>query len=728
MYYLPIILVFYERRLLVMKNKLLLTVTSLLLASALVACGTKSGGGNTPTPEPPTPEPPTPEPPAPTIADWPADFKPTVQALLEAFEWTDALPGIADGTEYDSYGGVDYGMFEIVVATDAESKVAPMLASYQENLLNANFTEIGEDEYGDMHYASPNGQYDVGPWSGLDAQSPGNFVVIDVAPYVAPVTEWPAEQIADIFEENDATLYDVPAFAAANATFKATTYLYYGIFPVAAQVDIIGVTADEITTYLGTTLPGANWEVAEDQGLATKVFESLEGVATIQFGQTSETAFSVLIPFGLSPIPSETWPTADVAAIVEGIAAGSETVVPACDGGTSYTVYKDSGTIYVVAEESLLATYAGVLTTASWTPVDGLQNTYDAPAEDIRIALSYDTEYGELAIKISAVPSWNQVAAEAAAIVEVLAPSSTTVIPGLPGGTRYSVWHDADYAAKNGEGEIDVYGVVADLLTAYTTILGTANWTPGAGENTFISPNEDILIELAKGSTWLEIYIRAYEKPTSVWPAESVAAALGEEVTDTLPAFEGECEGFNFLSDAYGTAVMVTVGEGNEEAAITAYQATLTTAGYTFNEEDQYYHSANDQIIVEVYEGTSGSITIAFMANPHTSEFPLNKVNAFLNEYDLGFTLTQGLPDASGDGYTLSIGSYYGYHYMVVTVNGNQLDSYVAALTPIVTGAGYELNEEYSDETFYDFVNEDEHEVQIEYNADDDTTDVVFFE
>ena len=274
----------------------------------------------------------------------------------------------------------------------------------------------------------------------------------------------------------------------------------------------------------------------------------------------------------------------------------------------------------------------------------------------------------------------------------------------------------------------DCYGVSADLLAAYTTILGTANWTPGAAENTFISPNEDILIELAAKSSWLEIYIRAYEKPAPVWPAESVAAALGDEVTDTLPAFEGECEGFNFLSDAYGTAVMVTVGEGNEEAAITAYQGTLTTAGYKFNEEDEYYYSANNQILVDVYKGTSGSITIAFMANPHSSEFPLNKVNAFLTEYDLGFTLTQGLPDASGEGYTLTTGVYYSYHYMVVTVNGNQLDSYVAALTPIVTAAGYELDEENSDETFYDFVNEDYHEVQIEYNADKDTTDVVFFE
>lgn len=712
-----------------MKNKILLTVTSLLLASALVACGTKSGGGgNTPTPEPPTPEPPTPpEPPAPEVVDWPEAFRPTVQALLEALEFTDALPGIADGTDYETYGGADYGMFEIVVYTDAENKVAPMLASYQENLLNAKFTEIGEDEYGDMHYASPNAQYDVCPWSGLTAQQPGNFVVIDVMPYEAPVTEWPAEQIADIFEENEATLYDVPAFAAANATFQATTYLYYGIFPVAAQVDIVGATADEITTYLGTTLPGANWEVAEDQGMATKVFESLEGVATIQFGQTSATTFSVLIPFELDPIPSATWPTADVAAIVEALVPGSETVVPACEGGSSYLVYSDSGYIYVTAEESLLATYAGVLTTAGWTPVSGSQNTYDSPAKDIRIALSYDSEYGELAIKVSAVPGWNQVAADAAAIVEALATGSTTVIPGLPGGTKYDVWHDAEYATKYGEGEIDVYGVSANLLTAYTTILGTAGWTDGAAENTFISPNEDILIELAAKSSWLEIYIRAYEKPAPVWPADDIAEALGNEVTDTLPAFEGECEGFNFLSDAYGTAVMVTVGVGNEEAAITAYQTTLTTAGYEL-EIDGLYHSANDQIVVEVYVGTPGSITIDFQVNPWEKEFPLTELNTFLETYNLGFQLTTALPDAAGFGYLCQQTTMYGYNVFIITVMGNQLDAYNEALVPLLTAAGYTLDDDYSDENNYCYLNDDWAEVDIQYSAAAGATRIVFWE
>jgi hypothetical protein len=711
-----------------MKNKLLLTMTSLLLASALVACGTKKGDDKPVDPTPVDPDVP-PTPPAPTVEDWPADFKPDVEELLTFMGFSDALPGIANGLEYEvsQYSTVDKGQIGVAFATAAE--VGQALTAYQQNLLNGNFTEAGVDEFGDMYYTSPNSEYQVNPWDAT-LYDIGNYIIIDVYPYVEPVTSWPTEEIAEFFEEAEATLYDVPAFVAANATFKTSEYLYMGYFPYGVEVDIIGATEDEIDAYLGTTLPGAGWTVDLEQGTATKTFEELDGVATLAFGSLSS-GFGMILPYTLDPIPSEEWPTEKVAALVETASEGSETVVPSFDQGDYYTVYPSStgGTVYVGGEDTLLEAYVAVLQAANWTAVAGATNTYDSPAGDIRVAVSYSTNYGELVISVQAVPSWKQVAAEAAAIVEALAPGSETVIPGLPGGTRYSIWHDAEYAAKSGEGEIDVYGVGADLLTAYTAILGEAGWTAGLAENQFISPNEDILIELNKYTSFIEICIRAYEKPAPVWPAEDVAEALGDKITDTLPAFEGECEGFNFLSDAYGTAVLVTVGEGNEAAAIESYEATLAAANWTTDED--YWYSPNEEIIVEVYVGTAGSITIAFMANPVSKDFPMEALNDFLTTYDFGFEFTEALPDAAGEGYMFQVNysSYYDLHYGVLAVSGNQLEAWAAILQPLVEAAGYLYDPDYSTDVKYDFFRESDYgEIILSYNEESNVTSITFWE
>ncbi len=93
-------------------------------------------------------------------------------------EVTDTLPvfsGEAKGFDY--YSGEDGKQLTIFVADD--SSEAATIAQYQADLINASYTEAGLDEYGDMHYTSPNGQIDVCAWAGSDISYDG-YVFVDI--------------------------------------------------------------------------------------------------------------------------------------------------------------------------------------------------------------------------------------------------------------------------------------------------------------------------------------------------------------------------------------------------------------------------------------------------------------------------------------------------------------------------------------------------------------------
>ena len=104
-------------------------------------------------------------------------------------------------------------------------------------------------------------------------------------------------------------------------------------------------------------------------------------------------------------------------------------------------------------------------------------------------------------------------------------------------------------------------------------------------------------------------------------------------------------------------------------------------------------------------------------------EFPLDEVNAFLTTYGLGFQLTVGLPDASGEGFESSTFVDDGYHGMAVTASGNQIFEWDAIIAPVVNAAGYEYDDDWGA-----YVNEDEHLVRIGYDADEDYTFITFWE
>ena len=107
------------------------------------------------------------------------------------------------------------------------------------------------------------------------------------------------------------------------------------------------------------------------------------------------------------------------------------------------------------------------------------------------------------------------------------------------------------------------------------------------------------------------------------------------------------------------------------------------------------------------------------------AEFPLAEVNAFLTQYDLGFTLAEALPDAAGAGFAVESDVASGYHYYAVLFSGDQADALTAILEPIVLAAGYTLKQGQNGPYYANAV---DHQVSVGYYASENITQVLFFE
>ena len=109
---------------------------------------------------------------------------------------------------------------------------------------------------------------------------------------------------------------------------------------------------------------------------------------------------------------------------------------------------------------------------------------------------------------------------------------------------------------------------------------------------------------------------------------------------------------------------------------------------------------------------------------PIITVFPLADLNAFLETYELGFQLTEALPDPDGNGYTISSGvnSTYGYHYFIISVTGDYVAEMKAIIGPLAEAVGYVWDDSYS--CYYDEVTE--HEIDVTYSGG--STYVKFFE
>ena len=184
------------------------------------------------------------------------------------------------------------------------------------------------------------------------------------------------------------------------------------------------------------------------------------------------------------------------------------------------------------------------------------------------------------------------------------------------------------------------------------------------------------------------------------FPLEELNAAVAElGTTATIPAFSGTASAYEFDDEA--SYLYMNVGSGNEEAAIAQYQADLVAAGYTAIGTDTYgdmnYLSPNGELVAIVWQSSSaGYIALEWKlyVAPATS-FPLEEVNTFLSENGFGFTLSQDVADAltallgEGEGFSIEYGTYQGYPWMNVAINGSHSEGAVSALASVLEAAGY---------------------------------------
>ena len=308
--------------------------------------------------------------------------------------------------------------------------------------------------------------------------------------------------------------------------------------------------------------------------------------------------------------------------------------------------------------------------------------------------------------------------------------------------------------------EIDIYGSSADEMDAYADLLESKGWTLGEGEYT-----GDYLAYYGQTGAFLElqnwigysydcIRILFYQSepplpPEEGFPILHVLQALGvPELSedDFAPYPEQEDTEYEF-DDYYGCDVYIT-GTTSEDCAdyvdamVDDYGWVLEDVDYTYDEEGEdptlviateYLISLvtggdyDVQMLVCDYLITNGYVDLYMGTTPHKEEhtgaFPLDDLNAYLEEYGLGFTLTSALP---GETFTYST-FFNDYHCFQIKVDGDSVATFKTALNDILVGAGYSITSETAAQVVYD-ESVYYHEVVIGYSSDDNYTFVNFWE
>jgi len=434
--------------------------------------------------------------------------------VIPAYECEDAT--------LEVLGGVEYEAIEFDIGNSSHEE----MEAFADALEGAGWA-FEVDSYGDYYgvFGDTRACVYIGDWIGYTSQG---YDCIRVQFYLGDevFTEWPAEAIADIFEENEAVLYDFPAFVAENATFNATTYLYYGLIPYGAQVDIVGATADEINTFLTVTLPGAGWTVtgnAEDGGMASKTFVELDGVAQVQFASSSS-AFTLLLVFELAQIPAAAFPADDLAAAFEALGLPAFTITePDGEGYTYEYTFDESNANYLnypnycydplyinnMSSEQFAA-YLTKLQNDGWAIVDTIsENNYELQKHfddlgltaTIRVGWTSSTTYGDYAfLRIYYIAELDPVAGWSAEEVAALLGSDVTdVLPEFVfEGATFTTYDDAygmGVLAFVGEGNQE------KAMEDYAATLIAAGFTAVEGKDGFyLSPNEQFYVEVYKGT------------------------------------------------------------------------------------------------------------------------------------------------------------------------------------------------------------------------------------
>ena len=650
------------------------------------------------------------------VTEWPAeDIAAAIASVLGATETLPALVG--EGLKFDISTGSK--AVQIKVAADNPEELKD---SYLDVLEDAGWTFLGNDSYGDPNYLSPNEQLNVNVW----VNSAGTALYLDVTAYVAPVTEWPAEEIAaglqSVFPGTTDTL---PALDGANNYELSSSSYGYTIKAYFSSEEL----EDAKDAYIDV-LEDAGWTFSHNDSWGDPYYISPNGQLEVNVWVSTYSNCVYLSVYAYeepTPVEYDYETLAECAAYLEGEynAGGQDTILTTLDCTVEgVNLYEGDDGIQVQAYVSdyedlqdVVDAYGEALLAAGFTagtPDEYGDITYTSPNGEFTLApWQYDSYYeGIFFIDFESLAEPEPVAWPAEDIADALAymfPEFTGTIPAVEGATDYVVGSFPSY----GKVQIKAFGAdkdaVAAMKEAYLDVLEDAGWEI-VGYDSYdnspylVSPDGTIQMNVW-GTSTLYIDISAYVAPLTEWPAEDVAELLGNDITDAIPSYEGN--GYELLNDSYGTAVVVYVEAGTEEDAVAAYEDILLDAGWTLYGTDSYgdniYLSPNEQILVCPYFGTAGSITIAFQAYVAPSEpvavaeaiaLALAEVDA---EPEFGIPTVEGMLSASPD-----IEDYYGAKYITIyTEEGNE-QATVDAFNAAMEALGYEGDEDsYGDMEWY---------------------------
>ena len=445
-----------------------------------------------------------------------------------------------------------------------------------------------------------------------------------------PSPEWPEEGLQSIFEEYDETYFEAPEFEGENALFTSEVYLYYGVFPTGAMVVVSGATAEEINNYLEVTLPGAGWSVQGDSayGTATKTFVDLGGVATIEFGTDGED-FLIILDFGLGQIPSETFPTEDIAAGFEALGLPAFPLIEPDGEGYTYNYQFDEYNLDYLDSPTLCYDYVYI---------------HNVDPEEFA---AYQTKL------------------------------------------EINGWHTESEASP-----FDYYKHFEEQkITAHIRVKYIESET-GA--------DSDITIT---------VYYIVEEDPLDAWPAEEIAALLGEGITDILPSAEYEDSKYRMTQNG----LTIYVSEEYVDALISNYNSTLISVGFTFSEETGIYSSQNNQYNVKITANEDGTISIVLL------------VPGFISRNAQEFLESRGLDGDVAPDFS-SLENYFDSDKSLdisykVWLNGDHTEAIKTIL-----GEDYAIPETPSETWGYECLNNAETiEIDFKYDSDLDQTIIWFY-
>lgn len=389
---------------------------------------------------------------------------------------------------------------------------------------------------------------------------------------VPPAPEWPADLVAALLDGK--TEVEIPEAEGTSFVVAPLTGFYFGS---------ITISGGDMDTYL-ETLRSAEFSVVWDSSY--QCYVAAKGNLLMDIGENPdvEGEFQMLLYLKAA------FPTADVAAAVEALVPGSETVIPEFEA-EEYQLQDVRGYIgafilYASGDSSLLNEYVGILDDAEWAVSELEEGVYGAvsPAEDIMLQISYSDYYGELNVYIMTYtkPATEWPADDVAALVESIEADGT--VPAAD-GLSFTCYEAQGYyppqinvVVEEGTAEAAAAAYVADLEDAgFFLVMSSYGYDYYAEEgNTlalcvYVYGDDTFIIELG-------CLASPAVKPLTEWPADAIASIvenIGAEGS-TVPVFEGE--GVSFELGEYW--LVVNPGENDPEDLLASYIAKLQGLGY----------------------------------------------------------------------------------------------------------------------------------------------------